>query len=771
MTDPVCTDCGRSEVTFRGSDPDMGGRLCSNCAAYRRQGTCGHCGRQRRIAGVDPDGVAWCPTCQTAARTACRDAQARDRIIAAVGAADPTAARTVIAAVVAEIAHHARTLRRIDRHLAGHPDVFRTGPTHAHHSVGRLVDALTDAGVALCISYVDCQDCGRNMPTLRTKGQMLCGTCANKSRISECGRCGNTGLVATRDRDGSGVCVGCLSLERQADKRTKTIDEIVDAVGALDGIDRADVAAAVEATAVTHQQRKWLLRNVRREPTLEDACRRRHDTIRLSDELRARGADIPIADRPKPRPGTGHQCPACGRRTKRANTTNCRECVAESIAARTSNCTSCGRQTRDAIDGLCGQCHRWTQHRCSTCDVRSDLVTGDDGTLRCHACVLAADLDALAAQNPDRWVVEICDALRNAQSVASTRQWLATSPGGQLLARLVTGDVELSHDELDRRGGRSIERLRGLLIATGALDPDQRRVEHIADAVTEIADTITGPTDRRVVQSWLRWRALPALRLRAEQGKPTVHSAQNLRQQTRTISRFINKLNDDGRTLGTCTQTDIDRWFDDPRATRAQVISFLNWATNNKHLRAGLDLPSAGGSREPTTPVDHQQRWDLARRLVSDDTISADDRVAGALVVLYAQPLTRIAGLHVDQLTEAGNGEITITFDRHQIDLTEPFAALARQLPIRRQQGAADHLETPWLFPSTRPDRPVHPTTIANRLRRIGINPRAARAAAVTQLATEIPPALLAESIGIGARQASKWVGLVGGNWSTYTRT
>ena len=204
-------DCGRSDVTFRGTDPDTGGRLCSNCAAYRRQGTCGHCGRHRRIAGVDPDGVSWCPTCQTAARTARQDAQARERIIAAMAAADPTAERTVIVAVLDDIARHARTLRRIDRHLAEHPDVFGAGPTHAHHSVGRLVDALIEAGVKLTVSYVDCEDCGRNMPhAAHARVEMLCGSCANKDRMSGCGRCGTVGLVATRDPDGAAVCAPVL---------------------------------------------------------------------------------------------------------------------------------------------------------------------------------------------------------------------------------------------------------------------------------------------------------------------------------------------------------------------------------------------------------------------------------------------------------------------------------------------------------------------------------------------------------------------------------
>ena len=608
------------------------------------------------------------------------------------------------------------------------------------------------------------------MPTLRTKGRMLCRTCANKSRITDCGRCRRTRLVATRDAAGGPICAQCLSLDRQAETGRELTAEIIEAIGSLIGIDEAGVADAVAATADTNRQLVSLLGNLRREPGLEVRCRRRHNTIRLSDELRTRAADIPIADRPKPRSGIAHQCPACGRPTLQANTTSCRTCIAENIASRTSNCTHCGRETRDANRGLCGHCHRWAQHACVTCDAICDLVTVDDATLRCHRCLLAGYLDSLAGENPDRWVVGICGALRSAKNASSTRQWLATSPGGRLLAQLIAGDVELTHDELDRRSGRSIERLRGLLIATGALEADQRHVEHIAEAPTAIADSIANPTDRRVAQSWLRWRALPRLRCRAAEGKPIVHSAANLRQQTRTISRFINGLSDHDRTLGTCTQTDIDNWFATPGATSAQVTPFLNWSARNRNLRAGLDIPSASGSREPATPVDHQERWDIARRLVNDDTISPDDRVAGALVLLYAQPLTRVAGLRIGQLAEGRDGEITIIFDRHQIDLTEPFAGLARQLPIRRRQGAADHLETRWLFPSTRPDRPIHPTTIANRLRRIGIHPRAARAAAVTQLATEIPPALLAESIGISARQASSWVGLAGGNWSTYTR-
>jgi hypothetical protein len=38
----------------------------------------------------------------------------------------------------------------------------------------------------------------------------------------------------------------------------------------------------------------------------------------------------------------------------------------------------------------------------------------------------------------------------------------------------------------------------------------------------------------------------------------------------------------------------------------------------------------------PTRPLDDQRRWDIARRLLHDDTLKPDDRLAGLLVLLYA---------------------------------------------------------------------------------------------------------------------------------------
>mgnify|MGYP004494879625 CR=1 FL=1 len=40
--------------------------------------------------------------------------------------------------------------------------------------------------------------------------------------------------------------------------------------------------------------------------------------------------------------------------------------------------------------------------------------------------------------------------------------------------------------------------------------------------------------------------------------------------------------------------------------------------------------------------VEADQRWALARRLLHDDTLAIEDRLAGLLVVLHAQTATRI---------------------------------------------------------------------------------------------------------------------------------
>lgn len=135
--------------------------------------------------------------------------------------------------------------------------------------------------------------------------------------------------------------------------------------------------------------------------------------------------------------------------------------------------------------------------------------------------------------------------------------------------------------------------------------------------------------------------------------------------------------------------------------------------------------------------------------------------------MLYAQPLTRIVALTTSDVRH-NNDVTTISVAGSQLEIPEPFATLICQLPYRRLAGTADQLPTQWLFPSRRADQHISVTTLGDRLRRLGVQPRATRLAAVAQLAGEIQPAVLADAIGITARTAAKWVTTSGGNWTGY---
>ena len=70
--------------------------------------------------------------------------------------------------------------------------------------------------------------------------------------------------------------------------------------------------------------------------------------------------------------------------------------------------------------------------------------------------------------------------------------------------------------------------------------------------------------------------------------------------------------------------------------------------------------------------------------------------------------------------------------------------------------------------PGTRAGKHTAPGALAIRLRRNGVTGRAMRHTALIQLASEIPPGMLAGILGIHPTTAVKWTRLAGGDWTGY---
>ena len=102
---------------------------------------------------------------------------------------------------------------------------------------------------------------------------------------------------------------------------------------------------------------------------------------------------------------------------------------------------------------------------------------------------------------------------------------------------------------------------------------------------------------------------------------------------------------------------------------------------------------------------------DDPRQLLHDTSIHAEDRLAGFLLLLYAQRSSAIALLSTDQIAITGD-EVSISFGRTPIRLPHPVDDLARKVVATRKGHATIGATAPsrWLFPGGQPGRPISAT-------------------------------------------------------------
>lgn len=776
-------------LTIAAPRPAAAARLLAQLRAHGADlpaALCAECGQP-----ADPQflygGMAICRDCERRRdrdRRRDSDTDTTQPIIDAVTAADPALTQDEIRRVLADAAPTARHLTRLAQHLRAHPDMFTAGPTTTAAVADRFTRALIAAG-ATTIQVIDpaCDRCGRRRRRYaRTPTGGLCTPC---SRTWLCPRCGHDGRLATHPDTGDVTCRRCDYRQDTGQLLTELADQITTSLTNADpSIGAASIAAALDATVPDQHRRRVLAGQLHAGPPLADPARRHPTLARFLAELRHHHTDLPAAactdcDGPAEPLAIHHgvvrchacatRCPGCRHPRARPPLNRCRWCGAR---APQPACTECGRAATVGIDddGRCRSCRQRAGHHCDQCGQTSHL-THHGGTWRCQSCALSADLDdrlGPVARMPVE-LLPVRAAIITADNPAIVRRWLATSSGGQLLARLTTGDVPLTHEGLDHAGtNHSVDYLRALLVAAGALPDTDRALDQLAQSFDEHVAAITDPADRKAVQAWLRWQVLARLRKRASAGEPLTHSPSNARRALRCATRLLDHLARAGRTLRTAQQADIDNWFAQPGTAHWQARTFLAWARRRNHLDRRIQLPPASTLRNRTNVIDGPGRWDIAKRLVEDNTIPADDRVTAALVVLYGQPLSRIARLTTNDIRLSPSGAVDLDLDGHYMPLHEPFADLIQQLPRRRTNGVADQIENTWLFPGSTAGNHIWPSALGNRLAALGIQPRTMRNTARAELVTQIPPAVLGELIGISPATASHWATLTNSNWNTY---
>lgn len=154
--------------------------------------------------------------------------------------------------------------------------------------------------------------------------------------------------------------------------------------------------------------------------------------------------------------------------------------------------------------------------------------------------------------------------------------------------------------------------------------------------------------------------------------------------------------------------------------------------------------------------------------LHDENAASPEDRAAACLVLLYAQPVSKIVALTTDDLDVTDIGTY-LRLGPEPLLLPSPLDELVRSLPITKPFGAASALaDERWLFPGKWAGHHQHPASLMGRLNRLGITTRASRNTAMLHLAATVLPAVFASLIGITIGAATEWAEYAGSNWTTY---
>ncbi|MCI0689428.1 MAG: site-specific integrase, partial [Sporichthyaceae bacterium] len=375
--------------------------------------------------------------------------------------------------------------------------------------------------------------------------------------------------------------------------------------------------------------------------------------------------------------------------------------------------------------------------------------------------------DASGQVRPELRVLH--QTLASVDRPATVLSWLNRGPVRSVLSELATAGRPLDHDALDDLPpGKPVEHLRAILVATQALPARDEHLARIEGWVSQTINEHDDPDTKQLLRRYAVWHLLRRLRQRNRGADTSYGQLDVVRQRVRAAIALLDWLRTRGLTLTTCGQADLDTWLTSNNAShRAEAGHFVRWAISQR-LNRSLRFAATRWTG-PAGPIDHQERWHQARRLLHDDSLDTGDRVAGLLVLLYAQRPATISRLTIDDI-DTNDSTVKLRLGPTPTVLPDPLAALVRDLVATRRSHAVvgNPATARWLFPGGQPGRPISADRLGQRLRLIGLCPTPARSTALFQLATELPAAVLARMLGIHIKVAVAWQQISSGDWLSY---
>jgi hypothetical protein len=455
----------------------------------------------------------------------------------------------------------------------------------------------------------------------------------------------------------------------------------------------------------------------------------------------------------------------------------CYPCLAAALAL-TGTCPDCGTADR-ALPGLrdgvriCRDCAGITRDfSCLRCGTESGMAPGGRRGLsrlcdRCAVTWTAARLLDDGTGAIAEPLKPLAGALAGSASPAAALEWLRKPHIRDLLTHLASGKVPLTHEALDGwPRPRAVPYLRDLLVSCGVLPAADRQLREFGAWLDRRLDTVAGHPHQRLLRQFGLWHQLPVMRARAAAEPLRTTACQYARSRFIQAQAFLTWAAGLGVRPSALTQAHIDAYYASHGThQREGARAFLVWAAQHGHIPRHLDIPR----QQPYTgqAITQQRRLNLLRRFATSTDIPIKPRAAACLMLLYAQPLSRILRLTTADLAR-DDGQTWLHLGDPPSPVPPPFDALLHQLAATRHHHIPANHGSDWLFPGRHAGQPADYRSIAAQLRDLDLPLRTARISALRQLVLQVPAPVIADALGFHHTTTTRQHVNAGATWSRY---
>lgn len=379
---------------------------------------------------------------------------------------------------------------------------------------------------------------------------------------------------------------------------------------------------------------------------------------------------------------------------------------------------------------------------CRACGAEDELYTGG----QCWGCTLEATVGRLLADPATGTVapalVPLAEALKSMKRANSGLTWIRQQHVTEFLQTLAV-TTSLTHQSIDALpSSHTREYVRGLLVEHYALpqrDLYQARYEQWS---RDALDRLTDPVNGDVIRRYIRWQHQRRMNLMDDVSQGTFLRS----KQTVTVAiDFLNWLAEHGIKLAELEQEHLDTWQATGPSTRLITDRFLRWAIRTRLVRPELTIQRHRRGTNPRMSATEQER--AVERVVYSEELSARDRAAAILVLVFGQQIEDVVGLTWDNV-RVTDDLVTLRVGSIEIALPEPLDSPWRELATNPGHGlTAAHPRSNWVFRGYSPGRHIDSGHLRSRLR-VVFGPRAARLGTLHELTKLSPVAILAEVLG-----------------------